>query len=70
MARFYADEDFPLPVVDYSERVPPIATGLPGVHFVSSAQIVNGTLNVNETVQQADRALASLAITGASAPTP
>ncbi len=40
----------------YSERLPPMATSLPGVYVVNSAQIVNGTLNVNETVRLADRA--------------
>ena len=50
-----AREVFPLPVLGYSERVPPIATGVAGVHLVSSAQIVNGTLNLNETVGLADR---------------
>ena len=53
-------EVFPLPVVGYSDIVPPMATGIPGVHLVSSAQIVNGTLNVNETVALADRAVREL----------
>jgi hypothetical protein len=55
-----AREVFPLPVLRYSERVPPIATGLDGVHLVSSAQIVNGTLNLDETVGLADAGAASL----------
>jgi hypothetical protein len=55
-----AREVFPLPVVGYSERVPAVETGVPGVHLVSSAQIVNGTLNLNETVGLADRAAAGL----------
>ena len=55
-----AREVFPLPVLHYSERVPPIATGLDGVHLVSSAQIVNGTLNLDETVGLADASAASL----------
>jgi peptidoglycan-N-acetylglucosamine deacetylase len=33
-----------------------MATSVPGVHLVTSAQIVNGTLNVNETVALAERA--------------
>lgn len=52
---------FPIPTIGYSERVPPINTSVPGLHLVSSAQIVNGTLNVNETVELAERAAISLA---------
>jgi protoporphyrinogen oxidase len=55
-----AREVFPLPVLSFSERVPPIATGVPGVHLVSSAQIVNGTLNLNETVGLGGRSAATL----------
>ena len=36
-------------------------TSIPGVAVVNSSQIVNGTLNVNETVQLAGRAVAELA---------
>lgn len=45
-----------LPTLRYSERVPPVRTSLPGVFLVNSAQIVAGTLNVNETVALAERA--------------
>jgi protoporphyrinogen oxidase len=45
-----------LPTLGYSERVPRSETSAPGVHLVGSAQIVNGTLNVNETVQLAEQA--------------
>jgi protoporphyrinogen oxidase len=55
-----AREVFPLPVLRYSEHVPPLATGVPGVSLVSSAQIVNGTLNLNETVGLADASAAAL----------
>ncbi len=48
---------FPIPTIGYSSRVPPMKTSVPGVFFVSSAQILNGTLNVNETLQLAARAL-------------
>ena len=48
---------FPIPTIGYSNRVPPIQTSVPGVYLVSSAQILNGTLNVNETLQLAARAL-------------
>jgi protoporphyrinogen oxidase len=41
---------FPIPTLDYSKRLPPIRTATPGLFMASSAHIVNGTLNVNETV--------------------
>jgi protoporphyrinogen oxidase len=47
---------FPLPVLGYSRQVPPVTTSVPGLNLVSSARIVNGTLNVNETVGLADEA--------------
>lgn len=40
----------------YSRKLPPMHTSVPGVHIVNSAHILNGTLNVNETVQLAERA--------------
>ncbi len=46
----------PLPTIGYSTRLPPEDTSVPGLHLVNSAHIVNGTLNVNETVQLAERA--------------
>jgi protoporphyrinogen oxidase len=48
-------EVFPIPIIDYSTRLPPTTTSVPGVHLVNSAHIVNGTLNVNETVELAER---------------
>ncbi len=48
---------FPIPTIGFSERIPPMQTSVPGVFAVSSAQILNGTLNVNETLQLAARAL-------------
>lgn len=44
---------FALPTPGYSERVPPVATSVPGVYAVNSSHIVNGTLNVNESVKLA-----------------
>jgi protoporphyrinogen oxidase len=41
--------------LEYSRRCPPIDASVPGLHFVSSAHITNGTLNVNETIQLAER---------------
>lgn len=46
---------FPIPVINYSEKLPEIRTSMDGVFIVNSAHIVNGTLNVNETVQLAER---------------
>ena len=46
----------PLPTLGYSLRVPPTQTSVPGLHLVNSSQILNGTLNVNETVLLAERA--------------
>lgn len=48
---------YPLPTLGYSSRVPSQKSSIPGLHIVNSAQIVNGTLNVNETVKLAETAL-------------
>ncbi len=53
-------EVFPLPELGYSQKLPPLATSIPGVTAVSSAHIVNGTLNVNDTLGVAERAAQSL----------
>lgn len=50
-----------LPTLDFSQRLPPMQTSLPGVFFISSAQIVKGTLNVNETIEIAEEGLEILA---------
>jgi protoporphyrinogen oxidase len=50
----------PIPTLHYSAGLPPMRTALPGVYLVNSAHIVNGTLNVDETVALAERALATL----------
>ncbi len=48
--------------LQYSERaLPPLETSLPGVYLVNSAQIANGTLNLNETVALANAKAAELA---------
>ncbi len=46
---------FPLPVLNYSETLPKARTSIEGLFVINSSHIVNGTLNVNETVQLADR---------------
>lgn len=48
---------FPVPVLGYSRIAPASRTSQPGLHLVSSAGIVNGTLNVDETVALAERAV-------------
>jgi protoporphyrinogen oxidase len=56
-----------LPTLNYSDLVPPVRTSVPGLYLMNSSQIVNGTLNVNETVQLANRAAASLLPAGLAA---
>lgn len=47
-----------LPTLNYSQRLPPMVTSVPGVYAVNSAHILKGNLNVNETIQIADEAIA------------
>ncbi len=51
---------FPLPTVNYSANLPAQTTSLPGLYVINSAHILNGTLNVNETIQLAENAAARL----------
>ena len=46
---------FVIPTLNYSKKLPPVSTSIPGLHILNSAHIVNGTLNVNDTVQLAER---------------
>lgn len=46
--------------LNYSQNLPPMTTSIPGIHIVNSAHILNGTLNVNETIQLAEKAAAQL----------
>lgn len=48
---------FALPTIDYSKKVPRVTTSLGNYHIINSAQIINGTLNVNETIQVAETKL-------------
>jgi protoporphyrinogen oxidase len=48
---------FAVPTVGFADRLPPERTSQPGIHLVSSANIANGTLNVDETVALAERAV-------------
>jgi len=51
---------FAIPTLNYSQELPAMSTSVPGVHIVNSAHIINGTLNVNETVQLAERTVPEL----------
>lgn len=48
---------FALPTLGYSENLPRINTSLDKFYIINSAQIVNGTLNVNDTIQIAESKL-------------
>lgn len=47
----------PVPTLHYSKHLPPVQTSVPGLFLVSSALITDGTLNVDETLGVAERAL-------------
>lgn len=47
----------PISTLNYSETVPPMTTSIPGLYIINSAHILNGTLNVNETIQLAEKAV-------------
>lgn len=51
---------FAIPTLRYSRNLPSMFTSSPGIQIVNSAHIVNGTLNVNETVQLAERSVPAL----------
>ena len=55
-----AREVFNVPTLGYSKRLPSVKTSVPGLHIVNSAQIINGTLNVNETIQTAESVASEL----------
>ncbi|MCA9258037.1 MAG: FAD-dependent oxidoreductase [Planctomycetales bacterium] len=46
-----------LPTLQYSERLPAVVTSMPGLYLVTSAQILKGNLNVNETIEIAEEGL-------------
>lgn len=59
-----------LSTLGYSRRLPPRVTSVPGVFLAGSYHIVNGTLNVNETVKlaaEAARELGASAMVGSAA---
>lgn len=52
---------FPLPTLGYADRIPAVRTSVDGLFVVNAAQIVDGTLNVNETVGLAESAAHEIA---------
>lgn len=48
---------FALPTINYSKNIPGITTTLKDYYIVNAAQIINGTLNVNETILVAENKL-------------
>jgi protoporphyrinogen oxidase len=48
---------FALPTINYSAKIPGITTSIENYYIINSAQIINGTLNVNETIQVAENKL-------------
>jgi protoporphyrinogen oxidase len=60
-----------LSTLNYSKTLPSMHTSIPGIHIVNSAHIVNATLNVNDTIQLAERAVPELlSQTQSQAPVP
>lgn len=51
---------FSLPTLNYSENLPGIRTSVDNYFIINSAQIINGTLNVNETIQVAETKLTEI----------
>ena len=51
---------FSLPTLNYSEKLPGIRTSVDNYFIINSAQIINGTLNVNETIQVAETKLTEI----------
>jgi protoporphyrinogen oxidase len=48
---------FAITNLNYSQNLPPMQTSVPGLHIINSAQICNGTLNVNEGIILAEQAV-------------
>lgn len=53
----------PVPTPGYAERAPAVATSVPGLFTVGSAQITVGTLNVEQTLELIDQAWPRLDLT-------
>lgn len=59
---------FAVPTLGYSDRMPPMATSVPGLHLAGSAHLLNATLNVDETLGLVDEVLAGTATGAPTAP--
>ncbi len=59
---------FSVPTVGFADRLPPVRTSQPGIFLASSANISNGTLNVDETIALGNRVAADFLL-AANAPT-
>jgi protoporphyrinogen oxidase len=55
-----ARQVYAVTTLNYSDRLPPMITSVPGLSIVNSAHIVNASLAVNETVSLAEAALPRL----------
>lgn len=53
----------PVPTPGYQHRIPPVKTFVPGPYTVGSAQIVDGTLNAEQTLELPEGAWRQLART-------
>jgi len=51
---------FSLPTLNYSDNLPDIKTSIENYYIINSAQIINGTLNVNETILVAETKLTKI----------
>lgn len=49
-----------VPTLHYQAQMPPMATSVPGLFVVNSAQIVNAALSVNDTIRLADASAGKL----------
>ncbi|MFN2500872.1 MAG: NAD(P)/FAD-dependent oxidoreductase [Pyrinomonadaceae bacterium] len=45
---------FSIPLLNYSQSLPDMRTSVEGVYIVNSSHIVNGTVNINETIRLAE----------------
>lgn len=51
---------FALNTLNYSKKLPAVTTSVEGVFILNSAQIVNGTLNINESIQLSEKFLSQI----------
>ncbi|MFZ0456382.1 MAG: NAD(P)/FAD-dependent oxidoreductase [Ignavibacteriaceae bacterium] len=51
---------FALSTINYSQNLQPVNTSVPGLFILNSTHIVNGTLNINETIQLVERELKNI----------